>query len=333
MASSRTDSERADAGLSVRLVPASDPAHLSAMALVLTGQPRVTADVRAQMHSLFGLALNQKLCLDLLLGAFAPFGLVSAVLLLESPGRSGLVYPPPGDFSSGESSALVRLLEDVARRAGARGVRLLQALLPAEDRQRPAIFARCGYRFLAELIYMDRAAVEADLAFEAPGDLETRTYRPKVRHLFTRALEASYIESLDCPGLSGLRRTNDILAGHIATGVYDPSGWLVALRGGEPVGVLITARLPNRSALEVVYVGVAPTARGGGLGDFLMGRAMALARRQGLDVVTLAVDGTNEPARRFYQRWGFIETARRRAWIHCVDDDVSEPKREGGCGD
>jgi mycothiol synthase len=112
-----------------------------------------------------------------------------------------------------------------------------------------------------------------------------------------------------------LRATEDVLAGHRATGEFDPQGWYVAISDGAPIAVLLTAPVLEGRALEIVYVGVSPSARGQGVGHRMMQVAHARARKLGLSHVTLALDATNEPARRLYERWGYAATHRRRVWI------------------
>lgn len=302
----------------LRLLGPADPAWASALALVLGGHRVVSDAIREQIAHLVSLSERQKLRLGPLVGAYSGLSLESASLAIESPGRTALVYTPPHHLSTSESSALGDALTAVGRHLRVRGVTLVQGLLPPEDRQRPPIFTASGYRFLAELIYMERGLAEKAPKFMAPRRLRFVTYGGGRRGLFLEALEASYRQSLDCPGLTGLRRSVDVLAGHMATGEYEPEGWFLAMMDGVPAGVLLTARTPNRRMLEIVYMGVAVEARGRGVGNGLMQRALAYAGTRGVDVVTLAVDSINEPARRLYARWGFHETARRRAWIRAL---------------
>ena len=108
----------------------------------------------------------------------------------------------------------------------------------------------------------------------------------------------------------------DVLLGHRHTGLADPEGlWHLALRGGEPVGLILLAGVHHRSCLEVVYMGVSADARGQQVGDALLSLAFDIGRRRGVRTLTLAVDSTNAYARRLYERNGFVEMARRRAWI------------------
>ncbi len=62
-------------------------------------------------------------------------------------------------------------------------------------------------------------------------------------------------------------------------------------------------------------MGVAQVARGTGVADAVMQRAVEAAGRVGANSLALAVDQRNTPARKLYGRWGFIEFAARDAWI------------------
>jgi ribosomal protein S18 acetylase RimI-like enzyme len=64
-----------------------------------------------------------------------------------------------------------------------------------------------------------------------------------------------------------------------------------------------------------IGIGVDDSARGYGIGELLMERAIAFARDQKAQHVTLFVDPTNAPAIRLYRRVGFIETGERDGLI------------------
>jgi hypothetical protein len=119
---------------------------------------------------------------------------------------------------------LERLLVEVRGRLFARGIHIAQALLRPEDRDGPRAFRAAGFAYLTDLIYMS-ALASAECARPAiPLSLEWITYHDSTHATFIAALESSYIHSLDCPGLTGLRATEDVLAGHRATGEFDPPG-------------------------------------------------------------------------------------------------------------
>jgi GNAT superfamily N-acetyltransferase len=62
-------------------------------------------------------------------------------------------------------------------------------------------------------------------------------------------------------------------------------------------------------------MGVAQAARGTGVADALLQWAVETVARVGDVDMSLAVDADNTPARRLYERWDFVETGARDAWI------------------
>ncbi|HRX87280.1 MAG TPA: GNAT family N-acetyltransferase, partial [Phycisphaerae bacterium] len=288
--------------------------------MALSGSAALTTEVRRQIDLLAAAAERQGLSLDTLTATFNESCLIAAALAIESPGRSAMVQmtlPHDDGPAHGGARAALSLLSATA---SARGLLLLQALVQPEDSDLAEVYRSGGFRYLTDLLYMDVSAARERPASRMPADVVLTTYAPELHATFLRALEDSYVDSLDCPGLTGLRTTEDVLAGHRATGVFDPQGWYVALRGDEPIGVLLTAELPQRSALEVVYVGVSHAARGQGVGNYLMAVAFARCRQRRLTAVTLGVDATNAPARALYARWGYRATHRRRVWIAALKE-------------
>ena len=85
---------------------------------------------------------------------------------------------------------------------------------------------------------------------------------------FVQAIARSYEQTLDCPALSGARDIQDVVEGHKSVGIFDPQLWSVLLRGDEPLGCLLLAEIPARNGIELVYLGLAPAARGRGLRAF-----------------------------------------------------------------
>jgi RimJ/RimL family protein N-acetyltransferase len=89
-------------------------------------------------------------------------------------------------------------------------------------------------------------------------------------------------------------------------------GWGV-FAGERLVGKLVIDGLPydcltHTRWLHAVYLH--PDARGGGAGIALARAAIAHAQRQGATRVALWVNEANGPARRMYERLGFVETGR-----------------------
>ena len=74
----------------------------------------------------------------------------------------------------------------------------------------------------------------------------------------------SYQQSLDCPLLNGLREIGDVIAGHQASGEFNPRFWFVLSERDMPRGVVLLNRVPRTDTAELVYFGLAPAARGAG---------------------------------------------------------------------
>lgn len=129
------------------------------------------------------------------------------------------------------------------------------------------------------------------------------------------ALEASYVDTLDCPELCGLRSTRDVLASHMATGKFDPSTWWIVREGDEPAGCMLMTHCPDHDSVELVYLGLGPRLRGRGLARRLMEFGIERVARCKASELTCAVDRRNTPALRLYTSLGFGEFTARVAYV------------------
>jgi len=243
-------------------------------------------------------------------------GLVLAVIAaIDLPGRVSMLLLPGWTLERAGDDLLRDLLAHAAARAADRNNRFTQVLLEVDSALRlGGALQAAGFQHLADLCYMQRSAFDP-IAIQEPANIHWQTLQHADSSTFARVIRRSYIGSMDCPALTGIRSMDEVLASHKAAGDFNPGGWFLLLRGAEPVGVVLTCRVPNRSALEVVYMGLVPEARGEGLGKVLLARAIRHARDCALSEVTLAVDENNAPARRLYAAMGFYTTGRRSAWI------------------
>lgn len=311
--------------IQVRALAPGSCAHLRALHLALSLPPPATgASPAPAVADLLADARAGRVNLDACFGAYRGDTLLSACAAAESAGRAALVLVPRQAPDAKDRQALAAALLALHKSASNKGLRLLQVLLDSASSGVDRALSQAGFRRLTQLVYLSREASDGAPQPAGASDLEWLSYQPDRECLFLEALEASYTQSMDCPELTGLRDTSDVLAGHAAVGEFEASLWWVAMRGGSPVGVLLLTAIRHTSVVEVVYMGVAQVARGTGVADALLGRATALVRSRSAKSLALAVDARNTPARRLYARWGFRHIGAREAWIASLG-------QSGGC--
>ena len=236
-------------------------------------------------------------------------------LWVPSPGRTAMLFGPPlSDFP--ESAAATQVAVTAALTdAKSADIVLVQALVEPADAAGKTVFSAAGLTQLATLTYMERQPPATPPEFTLPSDLTLVPYDTSTHILFCDAITRSYQDTLDCPALSGMRQIEDVIEGHKSVGTFDPALWSVLLRWRKPLGCLLLAEIPARRALELVYLGLTPEARGQSLGRLLMQRVLSIASRRLFEVATLAVDAANGPALRLYRRCGYTSVAQRVALV------------------
>ncbi len=255
--------------------------------------------------------------------------LEQSLLASPSPGRTAMLF-----FSSLHAGHQVADMAQLLR-AAVGGVdptraNLLQALLDSHQVLEAQALAQAGFTFLATLVYMERGVTPGLFPPRLPRDLESCHWSDAQRERFRQCILASYRDTHDCPALVGLRHIDDIIAGHMSSGSFDPRLWLALCRGDQPAAVLLLNPVPQRQALELVYLGIAPAWRGQGLGKLLVDYALAQAATHHLRQVLLAVDESNTPAVRLYRAARFVPTARKLAYIQQVGASGRDAAAEGG---
>lgn len=249
---------------------------------------------------------------------------VAAAMVLPNPGRFGMLLFSPPAAPNVDVHALGLLLERISREACRQGLAFVQALVLPEARDETALLESGGLTRLARLIYMrldllgaDRTGADGEGARAAPGQGRWTWlgYDEFDEAELVRTIAATYDGSLDCPALAGTRRMADVVAGHRASGRFDPSLWWLVRCGDSSAGcILANASLMPRVA-EIVYVGVVPAFRGRGLGRGMLARAAAQAQDRKDYAVSLAVDSRNAYALALYASMGFKQIFSRLAYI------------------
>ena len=241
----------------------------------------------------------------------------SSVLCVPAAGRTAMVFSSPTlHHNQIESRAkLIRHALDSLRRED---IDLAQALLPSEDLLGEAAHHAGGFSHLANLMYMERHLTPSSPAPAMPADIELVPLTDDLETALSSVLEASYEETLDCPGLCGLRQTRDIIAGHRAMGTAEPEGWMLLKVDEHFHGVIMINRSADDSSYELVYLGISQAVRNRGLGRFLLEEVLHRFSGRGPRRMTLAVDANNAPARSLYTSLGFKSNMQRTACICSV---------------
>lgn len=253
----------------------------------------------------------------------------AAVLISPGHGRTAMLTISPlrgaTEERAGLETARVALDE-----ASSLDVALVQALLEPRQSAEASSLTGAGMRTLATLNYMERSlgrvprgAPGAPMPIPEEMTIEVFVDAEGGREELSRLLQATYEDTLDCPGLAGLRTPADILEGHRRGGRFDPSMWSILRAGDRAIGAVLLNPAPQAAGSELVYLGLVPEARGRGLGRALLDRAVDACHRRGDRTIMLAVDEENAPALRLYKAAGFRRTARRVALV----SPVAAPRR------
>jgi GNAT superfamily N-acetyltransferase len=242
----------------------------------------------------------------------------AAVLLVPGVGKTAMLFCSPV-ADSGSVAGVGRLVRHAVAGLDPAEIGLVQSLLDqGQDLQRRAVEAG-GLRFLAELTYMHRpgrATQPPPRLMLDDRPLRAVTWTEARRPLFAQAIADSYTDTLDCPGLRGLREMDDIIDGHMASGKFDPQDWRVWVDPGDrPAAVLLLAESAQGRGVELVYLGICPHARRRGLAKRIMQIALDRAARPNPVPLHLAVDARNHPARRLYAGLDFRHAGHKTALI------------------
>jgi mycothiol synthase len=276
-------------------------------------------------------ARTNRIALDSLWAAEDDTGrIVDVVLAVPNVGRTAMFFAsrPLAQRSVG---ALAAVIDHAAMDMALGGAHLGQALLEPEEHFEAKAFTAARFLELARLSYLERPLPRRKPHGlpPMPDGCRVEPFREELESDVVAALESSYEQTLDCPGLRGLRETRDILAGHRATGIFEPELWRILRLNGRAVGVLLMNPSPQHGSIELVYIGLAPEARGRGLGVALLRHGLSLVSGRGERTMNLAVDERNDPALRLYRNEGFTPALRRVAMIRPLRDTAA-PLPSGG---
>jgi ribosomal protein S18 acetylase RimI-like enzyme len=301
-----------------------------AMSALLGAGPSAGVRFAAQARAA-GISLDRIWCLADTFGRYR-----AAVLAVRSAGRTTMLLAThPRDAA--DAAAIGRVVA-AACESASEDTDLAQALVEPSRPLDIAAYEAGGLARLATLDYLEcplGAAWKARRGTPEPaptgwafdpvdaaidGD-DPAALGDGLRAELCSVLERSYLDTLDCPGLAGVRRTGDVLDGHFGSGARERI-WLVARERGAAGAVCLLNASADRGSAELVYLGVAREARGRGVARALLVEGMRRCADAGLRSVTLAVDARNAPARRLYDALGYTQTSSRVALIRALRVDA-----------
>jgi len=241
--------------------------------------------------------------------------LVAAAMVIPSAGRVGMAFHSPAESPGVEAAALSAALRAAADAALADGLAFVQSLMDIRQHADGRAFVDAGFIRLAELAYMRRDLSGIVEPPNVPG-LDWQSCQPMDPVELGRVILGTYERSLDCPALTGLRSTDDVIESHKASGAWRPDFWWIArLRGVSAGCVLVNDSALSPGGMDLIYMGVMTAFRGLGLGRAMVCHACRQAQRDRREFMNVVVDAANPYASKIYQAEGFRVRHRRVAYI------------------
>src|SRR5262245_15334310 len=177
-----------------------------------------------------------------------------AMVATVVPGGSGIIWPPQIIDEPNRTQAEDQLIRHVLAWLRRRGALLGQALLPPDELFLAKPLLRHGFRHVTDLLYLRHNRELPPDVFSRVERLTYQSYPQLPARLFNETLERTFVDSLDCPEVTGVRPVEEVIAGFRAQRSHHPEAWWLALENDRPVGVLLTAALPEEDSWEVSYV-------------------------------------------------------------------------------
>ncbi len=234
-------------------------------------------------------------------------------MVLESPGRTGMLFYCPLSEPGVNLDALVSVVQAIGRDGIGRGLCFVQALVPPEIPEDVVMLRRGGYEKLAELVYM-RLELEGYRYSDEKPELVWREYDRFDESELIELVDTTYVDSLDCPRMRPVRSAADAVTAHKHTALFTPQSWWIVNYDGRGAGCVLMNDSETSNTCEIVYIGVAPPFRRRGIARAMLRRAAHIAWTQGRTALTLAVDSRNTHATGLYESEGFVVTDRRLSY-------------------
>ena len=307
------ESQRGD-GSTVTIRRVSAEHRRDVLSLLLTGRSGVPS---VAVKSFVGFAVDQNLSVDQLWAAYDGDRVVAAALVVPGAGHTAMIFVSP-IFDLSTVPVVGQLVRTASEDQASREVCLIQSLLDPSQVLEAKSLKAGGFAEMATLVYLQQELNGSMGEVVLDPSIELVAWSPERRSLFEQVILESYEETMDCPGMLGLRHIDDIIASHMASGRFVPELWFVAKIDDQPAAVMLLNLVPQRQAFELVYLGVGLPWRRRGISKKLLSYGMGLCGRYDVSSMILAVDDSNTPAKHLYQEMGFVSHGRKLAMIFAL---------------
>ncbi len=256
-------------------------------------------------------------------------------IVLEQPAGTAMLLAVHGPWMQQPDFGLrcQPLLQRIQQQLAASQIGFLQICADeAADAER---LRQLGFHSIAELALMVLELDEPLRADEPPSLPEWSPEEPPLSFLpvaddsqlvsrLCRIAEESFESTLDCPRLGRFRTPQQITAGFCLADHAAPELWRLVRVGEEDAGCLFLTPHRQRDhvdedrkdgivAIELTYMALLPSFRRRGMAQAVLRHAVRIAKEVGAERIVLAVDHENTPARKLYERCGWVEVARE--WV------------------
>lgn len=186
-----------------------------------------------------------------------------------------------------------------------------QVDVPAQADEQLAALGRYGFTPAWSSFEMERPPEALDASATFPDGLVLRAFDPDEHGPAVHEMLYGFWAAVPSHAHRDLSEWRELFLGYAG---FDPGLQLVVWQGEDPVGVAI-CRVHTGDLGWVAQLGVAPEARGRGLGRALLVEATTrLQAIAGVDTVGLAVAARNAHALGLYRSVGFVVS---REWVSC----------------
>ena len=301
------------------VISAADPEQtIEALQLILTHLD--TEQCRSQTEQMMRETETGKISFAGVFVAQRGDRIVGATWCQLLPGRTAVVWPAQLVQDEPQLTA-TRLYDAVDEYLREHRACLAQGLVTTDSGQDARWLKSCGYHHIADLLYMvsDRSKFpESNPACH----LQYRPFSEGMEDRLVLLIEETYLGTLDCPVLNGVRNPYDVLESYRNTGIYNPNRWFFLEHNSRDVGCLLLVDHPDQRHWEIVYTGLVPASRGRGWGLEAVLYAQWLASQADRDRLVLSVDANNKPAIRTYVLTGFSAWDRRSVMLKIFPDNT-----------